>query len=163
MLSAFRFVLVVAILSVLPRPLLAQVNFSGQWELIEEASPQIADYSSPIGKRGSIVQDAEILTLTSSREGARRFNLDGSDTQHVTMSPAGEPFTANSRVRWTSSALLITTAHTRPSLPNAWEDIITLSLNGQGQLVIIKVSPNLWPYGTTNTHRWVYRKASSVN
>lgn len=155
-----RCALAASLLAVMPASSVAQVDFSGQWELVEESSPQSADFSSPISNGGSIIQDVETLTLTSSRQGARRFNLDGSDSRHVTIGPTGEAFTATSRLRWISNALLIATSHTRPSLPNAWEGVMTLSLDGEGRLVIVEVTPNLWPFGSTTTHRWVYRKTS---
>jgi hypothetical protein len=35
---------------------------------------------------------------------------------------------------------------------------MVLSLNGQGEFEILSVSPNLWPFGTTTSLRFVYRR-----
>jgi hypothetical protein len=94
-----RCALIAAVLIVmLPGLSAAQVNFSGEWRLVEGLEPSSADYRSPIGEHGSIVQDANTLILSSLRQGTRRFNIDGSETPHVTISPTGSA--SNTRLRF---------------------------------------------------------------
>jgi hypothetical protein len=64
-----------------------------------------------------------------------------------------------SKAQWISNALLIITSHPRQGeTEGGWQSLMTLSLLGDGQLEILLVSPNLWPFGTTNSSRFVYRR-----
>jgi hypothetical protein len=144
-----------------PRP-----DLSGEWELVAESQPGNAEYLSPIGLRGFIVHTPQALTLTpaviksapSNLHGKERtFKLDESEVRETGESATGEPFVWVSRVQRVSNSLVITTSHPRGT-EQGWQSLTVLSLLGQGELEILQVGPNLWPFGTTHSLRFVYRR-----
>ena len=87
----------------------------------------------------------------------RTFTLDGSEVRETGESATGEPFVWLSRTQRVSEAFVTTTSHPRGT-EQGWQSLTILSLNGQGELEIFKMSPNLWPFGTTTSLRFVYRR-----
>lgn len=162
----FRLLLACVLLS-FPTGLFGQPqrDFSGVWTLVETRGDSGL---SLIGQRGSIVHTAETLTATplvitsrpSNLDGkARTLRLDGTDVRETGRSASGESFVWVSKAQWISNALLIITSHPRQGeTEGGWQSLMTLSLLGDGQLEILLVSPNLWPFGTTNSSRFVYRR-----
>ena len=141
-------------------------DLNGEWGLVSQSTPGSAAYLSPIGLRGSIVQNAQTLTLTplvitaspSNLHGKpQTFPLDGSEVRETGVNATGEPIVWVSRAQRVSNAFLITTSHPRGTEPR-WQSLTVLSLTGEGELEILSVSPNLWPVGTTTSLRFVYRR-----
>jgi len=120
---------------------------------------------SPLGSRGSIAQTSQTITIApalsrSRSQGERAYTLDGSETQYGVETAAGDTAGYAARSRWVSTALAITTTALPLAGSKEWESLMTLSLNGDGQLEILMVGPNLWPSETASTHRFVYKKTA---
>ena len=163
MITTFRSALACTMLLALSAPMLAQANFSGQWELVESVGPSDAAWSSPIGERGSITHTTETFTLApdqprSVSQGTPTYRLDGSESRFETLTAGGETWRHVAQARWVSAALVITTTTIQPGNSTGWEQMVTFSLNGDGGLELTMVGPNLWPAGTTTTRRLVYRR-----
>ena len=158
-----RQVLAVTVLLAAPSMAVAQ-NFTGEWALIESAGGNAA-WSSPLGDQGSIMHANEVITIApavarSTGQGERTYRLDGSDARFNVTTADGTVRNLIARVRWISTALVITTT-TLPTVPteNAWDAVVTLSLNGAGHLEVLMVGPNLWPFDSASTSRFIYQKA----
>jgi hypothetical protein len=163
MCNMLRRVFAVAVLAAVPSTAAAQ-DFSGEWALIDAAGGSAA-WASPIGDRGSIVHAKDTITIRPAQprslsQGERTYRLDGSETQYDVRDAAGAVRRHAARLRRVSTALVITTT-SLPMTPteNAWDSMMTLSLNGMGQLELLTVGPNLWPSGTSYTQRFIYQKS----
>lgn len=158
-----RRMFVVTVLALVPSGVFAQ-DFTGGWELIGSAGN--ATSLSPLSDRGSIVHSAETITLRpaqarSSQQGDRTYRLDGAETRYSITTASGDVRSYIASLRRVSAALVITTtALPRTPTESAWDSMITLSLNGKGELVVQVVGPNLWPSGTSSAHQFVYRKTA---
>jgi hypothetical protein len=158
----------VALLLISAAPSFSQTrpDLNGEWELVMESEPGNAAYSSPLGLRASVTHTVQVLILTptvikaapSNLHGKERtLTLDGSEIREAGVDATGEPFVWLSRVESVSGALVITTSHPRGT-EQEWRELTILSILGGGELEILRVGPNLWPPGTTNSKRFVYRR-----
>jgi hypothetical protein len=135
-------------------------DFSGKWTLV--AGPDVI-VGGPLGREGVISQDATSVTFTQSLpvthdpNRSLTYRVDGSESRNETRTLRGETWTHLSQARWMSEALLVTTI-TNAGITGRWESVLTCSLDGKGNLVIVSVDPNLWPPSTMSTRTLTYSK-----
>jgi len=150
---------VVGALAFCPSLASAQVDFSGDWELVE-GRPADAS-SSPLFRAAHVDHAGATLTIAPTPaqplfEAPRVFRLDGTETQYTHGNARGdETWVLVSRAHWKDASLQITTKTTRPGT-GTWESQITLSLDDSGQMVIVTQEPTLT--GGVATARLVYRR-----
>lgn len=130
----------------------AAQELSGDWTLVDSVGGNAA-WSSPLGQSGSITQSTDTLTLTptvfrSNFQGQRVYRLDGSEVRNDITNAVGEVRAIVGRLRKVGTAFVVEDGPT----------VFTLTMSSSGQLEILKVSSNLWPEGTANTHRYIYRR-----
>ena len=134
-------------------------DFSGEWVLVTG----IPD--APLFREGRIEQNAGTLTFRLSNSPGGLLDephvlfLDGSESFYTHKNVRGdEAWLLASRVRRVDATIEITTVTTRAGADRtgSWNSLWTLSLNAEGQLVIVKSEPTL--QGTNATIKAVYRK-----
>jgi hypothetical protein len=128
---------VAALLAVLfawPLSAQAKPDFSGAWTLVS-AVPAVP--AGPLGRGGTVTQDASSLTFTTGSRSVT-YRLDRPETQTPTTTVRGETWLLTSQVRWVQDALLVVTKTTAPI--GTWEDMLTCALDGQGNLTIVALA-----------------------
>jgi hypothetical protein len=142
-----------------------RVDLSGDWELADpDAESALPGYLllSPLGDRGSIAHTERTLTIAPDgavqpHSGEVTYALDASETRYARPDARGETTRYVARVSRVSAAFAIVTTTTRAGV-DGWDDLVTLSIDPPGRLEIVRVTPNLWPLGTTSIYRWAYRR-----
>lgn len=134
---------------------LAQVDFSGDWELVEGGP------DSPLFRGAHVDQKGATLTIAPTPpqllyENPRVFMLDGTETRYTHGTVRGdETWLLVSRATWKDGSLHIATA-TNAAATGRWDSQMTISFDAEGQLVIAKQEPTLT--GGVATMRLVYRR-----
>jgi len=106
-------------------------DFSGTWTLVS-AVP--GPPTGPLGRGGTIAQDASSVTFTASGQSAS-YRLDKPETQTERTTVRGETWTLTSQVRWVEHALLVITTTRSPI--GTWQDLATYALDGHGNLTVV--------------------------
>jgi len=147
-----------------PGDLRARVNadFSGRWTRVAFTGALDKAFVS-LGLQLTIKQSESALviegTWPDNRANQRTYRLDGSASENPTTTAQGEPVAVTSTTEWMSNALLVRTTTVGPAFRYQWFDIY--SINGDGNLVIASVGPNLFPSGTTSTITRTYKRIGS--
>jgi hypothetical protein len=137
----------------------APPDFSGEWVLVSG----IPD--GPLFREGRIEQNAKTLTFQVSNTPGGLFDeprvlfLDGSESFYTHKNVRGdEAWLLASRLRRVNGTLEIATVTTRAAAERAsrFESLWTLSLNAEGQLVVVRSEPTV--QGSTATLKTIYRR-----
>ena len=128
-------------------------DLSGKWTFM--AAPGVTA-DAPLFAEGVVTQDASSVTFSS---GARSltYRLDVAESKNTQTSVRGETVTLMSQVRWVTNALLITTKHNRGAT-EGWEDLLVCSLNGRGELTLVRVVAVTSPEPVMKTVVLTYRR-----
>lgn len=165
--------LAVALLALVAMPAVAQVQLSGQWELVTGQSARPIMSLNPLGYGGTLALEDDRLVATGTFGDAdsgrvpatRTYRIDGAPSAYDVQGVSGNPPTTyTSEAEWIGSALLVTTVVSREGT-NSWHTMFTVSVAGDGRLEIVVTTPNLntpdvWPYRTTTVSRFVYRRSA---
>ena len=151
-----------SILLMLPAPVFAQADFSGNWELISSAGADVlAPVLSPLRSGGRIIQNDKAITMEPSKPsnpGAPPYVYPFGVSLAATRPNDSPIWPWATEARWVTPATLLITAHVGWVTGRWWTRVMTLSLNEKGQLEIVVVEPLVWPENRATTLRLVYQK-----
>ena len=139
----------------------ARPDFSGEWRLVPDPQAPVAWVGSPLGKVGTIVQDATTLTINRTDpapEDRHSYDLTGGETRWTTSNASGS-FTSVLRPRWIEHALIVSEETTRAGQAVSWASMHGFSLNAEGELIVVSISPTLRQGPVMATTMLTYRKA----
>jgi hypothetical protein len=139
----------------------ARPDFSGEWRLVANPQVPVAWIGSPLGKVGVIVQDATTLTINRTDpapEDLHSYDLTGGETRWTASNASGS-FTSVLRPRWIEHALIVSEETTRAGQAVSWASMHSFSLNAEGELIVVGISPTLRQGPFMATTLLTYRKA----